>query len=447
MVNILPFGTCPVLGGPCVPAPVGPWLNTHEKTMIADAAPGGPLYPAVTMKSFLVCALGGLIEPKKSGQEYKAPGAATTLEGAGGEALSNGGSKTPAYTGRYTTGKQPANTGNPNQIRSGYIPESVYQEFFSNNKKLSDLEIAIDDPEIVIVRQPELYEQCKTHWCYATAAYIMCEVGNHIPDDKIKDIIYYKELMQRGIKVDVERFCLSNPGNDVIDKDATFIHTADAEGGYEDMPEQGLRTYSPRSGSRVDIAGQLYHTSDKNRIYYFMHPIQSYVVDMVTNDPESQSTYKGPKSNSTGLITQALKWITTDTIGKIEVDYWEDWFIKNNTSGDLTLDVSMVRQYITSKFKPTRRIALSLGRKEAQKKGHVMDGGHSIVVTDILYDSHLKESSDEYILKAQINFYDTLDGRLERAKLHSTIEDIFVNGINLESVSGLSFCFHVYYFD
>lgn len=59
MVNIMPFGTCSCTGNPtpCIPATVGPWMKTHGM--------------AVTMDSFLVCAKGGLIEPKTSGQEYK----------------------------------------------------------------------------------------------------------------------------------------------------------------------------------------------------------------------------------------------------------------------------------------------------------------------------------------------------------------------------------------
>lgn len=62
MKNIMPFGACKVTKGPCVPAIGGPWLKAHEETIITDAA-------SITMDSFLVCTIGGIIEPKKSGQE------------------------------------------------------------------------------------------------------------------------------------------------------------------------------------------------------------------------------------------------------------------------------------------------------------------------------------------------------------------------------------------
>lgn len=61
MMNVMPFGTCKVTKGPCVPA-TGPWLKAHEETIVTDA-------PSITMDSFLVCTIGGMIEPKKSGQE------------------------------------------------------------------------------------------------------------------------------------------------------------------------------------------------------------------------------------------------------------------------------------------------------------------------------------------------------------------------------------------
>lgn len=62
MANILPFGACKVTKGPCVPATGGPWLKAHDATMITNAA-------SITMDSFLVCTIGGMIEPTKSGQE------------------------------------------------------------------------------------------------------------------------------------------------------------------------------------------------------------------------------------------------------------------------------------------------------------------------------------------------------------------------------------------
>lgn len=61
-VNIMPFGKCSIMDKPCSPAIAGPWLEEHKKTIVTDAA-------AITMESFLVCTIGGLIEPQTSGQE------------------------------------------------------------------------------------------------------------------------------------------------------------------------------------------------------------------------------------------------------------------------------------------------------------------------------------------------------------------------------------------
>lgn len=59
--NIMPFGTCKVKKGPCSPAIGGPWQKPQPKTSINGQK-------AITMDSFLVCTVGGLIEPQNSGQ-------------------------------------------------------------------------------------------------------------------------------------------------------------------------------------------------------------------------------------------------------------------------------------------------------------------------------------------------------------------------------------------
>ncbi|MCL1935054.1 MAG: DUF4280 domain-containing protein [Defluviitaleaceae bacterium] len=66
--NISPFGICSVTGSPCVPNTSMGWVNVHDRTLIADNDTRVP-YPSVTTESFLVCTLGGVIEPKTSGQE------------------------------------------------------------------------------------------------------------------------------------------------------------------------------------------------------------------------------------------------------------------------------------------------------------------------------------------------------------------------------------------
>lgn len=73
-----------VSGKPCVPVIVGTWLLTQDETRIVDNGEKDPDdrklgraqakgQPMVTMKSFLVCKYGGLIEPMNCGQEYINP--------------------------------------------------------------------------------------------------------------------------------------------------------------------------------------------------------------------------------------------------------------------------------------------------------------------------------------------------------------------------------------
>ena len=62
-----------VKGYPCTPCIVGTWKDVYESEKIlrnnADATSEGDKLSALTQRSFLVCANGGLIEPISSGQE------------------------------------------------------------------------------------------------------------------------------------------------------------------------------------------------------------------------------------------------------------------------------------------------------------------------------------------------------------------------------------------
>lgn len=73
-----------VKGKPCVPVIVGTWLLTEDQNRIVDNGQKDPGdrgmgrakaqgQPMVSMKSFLVCKYGGLIEPMNSGQDYINP--------------------------------------------------------------------------------------------------------------------------------------------------------------------------------------------------------------------------------------------------------------------------------------------------------------------------------------------------------------------------------------
>ena len=62
-----------VKGYPCTPCIVGTWKDVYDSEKIlrnnADATSEGDKLSALTHRSFLVCAYGGLIEPISSGQE------------------------------------------------------------------------------------------------------------------------------------------------------------------------------------------------------------------------------------------------------------------------------------------------------------------------------------------------------------------------------------------
>ena len=56
-MNIVPFGVCAVLsGGPCVVAPLGPWIQTKPNLVFSTKK------PILTLDCQLQCALGGIIK-------------------------------------------------------------------------------------------------------------------------------------------------------------------------------------------------------------------------------------------------------------------------------------------------------------------------------------------------------------------------------------------------
>ena len=61
-LNILPFGTCAALGGPCVPATPAPWIPGSTSLVIIDNA------PALLRTDQLACAVGGMISIVSPGQ-------------------------------------------------------------------------------------------------------------------------------------------------------------------------------------------------------------------------------------------------------------------------------------------------------------------------------------------------------------------------------------------
>lgn len=59
-VNVMHFGMCRKTGRKCEPQINDPWFEAHEKVLVDGV-------PAITMDSFLVCYVGGLIEPVNIG--------------------------------------------------------------------------------------------------------------------------------------------------------------------------------------------------------------------------------------------------------------------------------------------------------------------------------------------------------------------------------------------
>ena len=64
-----------IKGYACMPCIVGTWKDVHETQKIiknrTDGTAEGDKLSALTLESFLVCAYGGLIQPKTSGQDEK----------------------------------------------------------------------------------------------------------------------------------------------------------------------------------------------------------------------------------------------------------------------------------------------------------------------------------------------------------------------------------------
>jgi hypothetical protein len=60
-VNVMPFGNCSTLSGPCAPALSANWDIVKEDTRVQGR-------PPLTTKSVLCCMIGGLISVDKDGQ-------------------------------------------------------------------------------------------------------------------------------------------------------------------------------------------------------------------------------------------------------------------------------------------------------------------------------------------------------------------------------------------
>ncbi|SFR63897.1 DUF4280 domain-containing protein [Anaeromicropila populeti] len=63
LMNVMPFGVCKISSPPlpCIPTPVGPWMKPHSKVTACNI-------PVLTTSSCLMCARGGKISIKSSGQ-------------------------------------------------------------------------------------------------------------------------------------------------------------------------------------------------------------------------------------------------------------------------------------------------------------------------------------------------------------------------------------------
>ncbi|MCE5286144.1 MAG: DUF4280 domain-containing protein [Pelosinus sp.] len=60
-VNIMPFGSCSIKGGPCVPE-TAPWVDGKDDVLVEEQ-------PALLSKSTTSCAVGGKIRIVEDGQE------------------------------------------------------------------------------------------------------------------------------------------------------------------------------------------------------------------------------------------------------------------------------------------------------------------------------------------------------------------------------------------
>ena len=61
-VNILPFGTCKTLSGPCAPATPAPWVPGSTSLVVVENR------PALLQNCILTCTVGGVIKIQDTGQ-------------------------------------------------------------------------------------------------------------------------------------------------------------------------------------------------------------------------------------------------------------------------------------------------------------------------------------------------------------------------------------------
>lgn len=149
------------------------------------------------------------------------------------------------------------------------------------------------------------------------------------------------------------------------------------------------------------------------------------------------------KSNVTDWTVKVIRYLTDSSIDfsvkrsakqgkhtKNDLTVFADWF-KNGS-----LDLDMVRKNLIEKVTPDTPVIASVGRKASNG---LVDGGHSIIITEI------QENKD--LLQSKLIYMDTLDGVEEESKREYTLKEAFVTGMTrFGSVEGTVYLYGTYFF-
>lgn len=295
------------------------------------------------------------------------------------------------------------------------------EEEFVENVNLEELMWVVDG--VTIKKKPVLEEQNKSNWCYAVTAYFMCKS-------------FISKSAQKGIQDYIK-----NVEGIIEEKIKTAPYDYFYPGTLNDFSNHDQ---SSKKGLRGNYAGEAIYKDIK---YRFCHPVQEYIVQAVNNGDY--------KCNALCSCIDAIQILTNKKADFYPYDSLiASWHVENNQNNEI--NINLIETYFLDKMN-NGPIIVNIAAKSSEdsKVDYNPSSCHSIVAInknpvdkltrlpnedETVYKNRRKNS----ILNTKIEFIDTLDSVTNTNS--KTIQEMFVNGMKLSSVTETTYVLCTVYF-